>query len=272
MNLWGIDLLTGVRTFTIEDAYATNLYPSAAGTLMGWSSWDRVDEPAFSVYDVGALPANPSRADAIAVHSDTANSRLYYSTFIPDTNGDGLDDLLSLAWMGPTSTGVLLVDHADAITDQGYLNGRPVPGSFGRAIPAPDWDGDGLPDIAVYDNDNQNTEFFVHRGTDAVLLVSYYRDPIPEHSWDTPFGFGAQMVDGLLEEGQQAILIEDRDTPNGDRIRVLLPGSCGSEAMTETPYLLRDPLTIEYMPFLAGGDLMVQMLTNNEILLSSNQF
>ncbi|HND34745.1 MAG TPA: FG-GAP repeat protein, partial [Myxococcota bacterium] len=153
------------------------------------------------------------------------------------------------------------------------LNGSPIPGNFGRAIAAPDWDGDGLPDIATYNNEEQESDFFVYRGTDADLLAHYYRDPVPPPTaWETPFGFGAQTVDGLVEEGQQAILIEDRDTPNGDRIRVLLPGSCGSEPVAETPYLLRDPLTIEYTPFLAGGDLMVQMLTNNEILLSSNQF
>jgi hypothetical protein len=269
----GIDIGTDSTTFIIEDAYK-NGYPSTTGDLIGWSVkyYGQNNEPSFSAYDLQTLPQVATRADAIATYLNTANAIVYYASFVPATNGDGLGDLIASAWTGPGSTGMLLVDHADAITDQGYFNGVSLPGDFGTVISAPDWDGDGLPDLAVYGNNNKESDLFVYRGTDMEPLAHYYRDPALPVDWATPFGFGAQTVDGLLEEGQQAILLEDRDTPEGDRIRILVPGSCGTEPIVETPYLLRDPNTVEYLPFRASGDLMLQSLISNELLLSSNQF
>jgi hypothetical protein len=105
----------------------------------------------IQLYDMHALQSETRPSDAIAIHHGEENMFLSEPYVLGDSDGDGLKDLLV-----EDNRGYWFLSQEDAVYDDGIANATYLPlftYSEYTAIPAstPDWDGDGLEDIAVMD-------------------------------------------------------------------------------------------------------------------------
>jgi hypothetical protein len=145
-----------------------------------------------------------------------------------------------------------LLSHEDVLMDQGFVNATPITERPDIPTSAPDWDGDGLPDIALYNPYWIGAEIEIYNRR-AEKIATFYREGLPENypAEEPYFGRDLHTVTGILEEGEDALAFLDF-TEDGSKVRILEPGSCGSESLAETAYFIPADEAIYYSAQFSG--------------------
>ncbi|HND33525.1 MAG TPA: hypothetical protein PLA94_26180, partial [Myxococcota bacterium] len=230
-----IDVLNQNRFAAIVDLEHSYFIASFSDPYLLWTSTGQSELGRLTVYDVSTLPPLARPVNAVAVHTGSVAATFSWTLPIPDADGDGLDDVLLDGTIGENYfTGFL--SHEDILTDQGFLNASLITERPDISTGAPDWDGDGIADIALYNPHwiGARIEIYNHR---AEQIAAFYREDLPDNypQEDPYFGDRLHTVTGFLGEGEDALAFLDF-SDNGPKVRILEPGSCGSVSLAETAY------------------------------------
>lgn len=247
------DINTGTLLTRI---HSLNSWPGEDITFLDdfWVLTDS-NESQIQLYDLHNLESETTPSVAIATHSLDEESPYNNAYTIGDADGDGLNDLLLEA-----AASYWFFSQEDAVYDQGianaiYLPVRNTDADLSAPVSTPDWDGDGLEDIAIRDNSQTSPG-------DIRIVSPLSQWPLATYITSThaeSLGMHLARIDGFSGEGQEGLIVDKDINYMEPRSYYLLhPGGCGTiEIESVGDVLIQDELPIGYSTMWGQGQLLM---------------
>lgn len=208
----------------------------------------------IQLYDMYHLQSEMNPSNAIAIHHGARGMVLSEPYTLGDSDGDGLKDLLV-----EDNRGYWFLSQEDAVYDDGIAYATHLPlftysEYYANPASTPDWNGDGLEDIAVMDTSRTDIG-------DVRIVSPMFQWPLATYitSDHEVLGVLLQRVEGFGEEGEESLLVDKaKDYVGPTSYYFLQPGGCGTLEITDVGSpLIQDELPIGYSTIWGEGELLM---------------
>lgn len=208
----------------------------------------------IQLYDLHNLESETTPSAAIAIQSWSEERPYNTLHSIGDADGDGLNDLL----LGEAAS-YWFLSQEDAVYDQGianaiYLPVRNTDAELSAPVSTPDWDGDGLEDIAIRDNSQTPPG-------DIRIISPLSQWPLATYITSDAEDLGMHLarIDGFSGEGQEGLIVDKSiNYIEPTDYYLLSPGGCGTiEIENVGDVLIQDELPTGYSTMWGQGQLLM---------------
>lgn len=256
----GVDLYDVNTSTLLTRIHSMRSWPGGHGTFLE-NFWVLEDVNAeqngsqIQVYDMHNMQSEINSSDAIAIHHSSNNMPLSEPYAVGDADGDGLKDLIVTE-----AAGYWFLSQEDAVYDNGIINAIYLPVRntefFTAPTSTPDWNGDGLEDIAMIDTSHTNLGDVL-----IVSPISYWplATYITSDQAREVLGNHLERVEGFEGKGEEGLLVDKaQDYVGPTSYFFLAPGGCGTLSIEEVGSpLIQDELPMGYSTIWGQGQLLM---------------